>query len=347
MNKELKDKFPLYKDDDIIEVQLPPNYIHNVGLLKDAIDTHKLILVENHCMCNNQHPELDIVVSEKDRYGLPIPQVLCSKCGLIRSGKVFDEISNSLFYRDYYRSIYNYVKNATPDEIFYAHMVTSKRLYNTVTSHLDMSEIADVVEIGCSCGYNLYPFFLGGAKTVGFDYNKEYLECGRAKGLNLIYGDFYSQTPDNSFDLVILNHVFEHFLDPINEIKRLLPKIRLQKYLYIEVPGIFYIKRAYGNPISYFQNAHVYNFYEDYLRVLFCKFGLKIIYGDERCTFICQKVNNDIPDVEEIYDDSLSKYVERIARYLLICKNDWRKSWLKRLTKLCVKRLLSLLRKKQ
>lgn len=323
MDEEIKSQFPLYKDDGLISVDLPHNYVQNVDVLKDAIAARKLKLVKNYCLCNNENPEDDIVVSMKDRYGLSIPQVLCSKCGLIRSGLVFDDESNTIFYRDYYRTIYNYKVNVTTDELFNAHMVTAKRLHKIVTDHLNMSGIQEVAEVGCSCGYNLYPFYLEGVDVVGFDFNKEYLEYGRSKGLNLKYGDFYDQTVDNSFDLIILNHVYEHLLDPLGELKRLIPKVKLSKYIYIEVPGIYSIGKSYGSPLRYFQNAHVFNFYEQYLRVLFVKFGLNIIYSNERCTFLCQKTSNEIPDVKEVFDESLSEYVEKNAQYLIECDKKW------------------------
>lgn len=98
--------FPLYVNDGICVVENTPLIKDNIEKFKKAIKIKELKFVENRCLCHNEHPENDIVISEKDRYGFAIPQVLCSKCGLIRSKIVLDEPSNRLFYEKYYRGIY-------------------------------------------------------------------------------------------------------------------------------------------------------------------------------------------------------------------------------------------------
>lgn len=323
------DYFPLYKDDGIIAVKLANNIKENVYRLRKAIEAGQLKLVQNHCLCKNLHPESDVVISEKDRYGLPIPQVLCSKCGLVRSGLVFDEESNILFYKDYYRTIYNIKQNVPVDKIFEAHKDVAAILYNNIKKNINLLKIHNIAEIGCSCGFNLELFRQEGAETVGYDYNKEYLNYGRSKGLDLRYGDFCEQSAVSSYDLIILNHVFEHLLDPIGELKKIISKLRVNGYLYIEVPGIYSLKGTWGRPLLYFQNAHVYYFYEEYLKKLLSFYGLRVIYSNERCTFICQKiVEIDFEKINEFEcGSSLNTYVGKNLQYFIKCEADWKKSW--------------------
>ena len=110
-------RFPIYKNDGVIAAILSEKQIKSINLLKRDISSGKLHLVRNRCICNNKHPEHDIVISEKDRYGLPIPQILCSHCGVIRSKYVFDEASNNLFYELYYRDVYS--SGMSMDDFFY------------------------------------------------------------------------------------------------------------------------------------------------------------------------------------------------------------------------------------
>ena len=317
----MKKKFPLWKNDGKPAVQFENLNRDNVDNLIEAIKRKDLILVENKCLCNNEHEDIDIVIAEKDRFGLPIPQVLCSKCGLIRSKFVFDEKSNDLFYEKYYRGIYT--TDMPSDKFFQDQVNTGIWILNLLKQYLDVTDISNVVEIGCGAGGILLPFLESSKSVSGYDFDEKYLEYGRSKGINLYYGDFYKQTDNNKYDLIILNHVLEHLLSPLEEIGKLLPKLRIGKYLYIQVPGIYCISDIYKNPLTYFQNAHVYNFFEQYFRVFFTKFGLKVIYGDERCTFICQKVSEEIPDVKFIYDESLSMYPQKNAEYLLECKKRY------------------------
>jgi Uncharacterized protein conserved in bacteria len=176
----------------------------------------------------------------------------------------------------------------------------------------------------------LLPFKEDGKAVIGYDFNSAWLEFGRSKGLDLRMGDFYQLAEDASCDLVILSHVIEHFLSPVEEMRRILAKVRPGKYLIMEVPGIFNIEEAYGNPILYFQNAHVYNFYERYLRVFFSKLGLEVLYGDEHCTFICKKVSDVSSDIGDIYDTSLSEYPSKILDYFTKAKFSWEHPGIKR-----------------
>ena len=95
-------KFPIWKNDGKPVRSFSDRNRNSVSMLLKAIENKELRLVENKCLCNNEHEDADIIIAEKDRFGLPIPQVLCSKCGLIRSKFVFDEKSNDLFYEKYY-----------------------------------------------------------------------------------------------------------------------------------------------------------------------------------------------------------------------------------------------------
>lgn len=318
----MRTKHPLYKDDGRIAETLSENQTHFLKHLRDDVASRKLHLISNYCICNNKHPERDIVISEKDRYGLPIPQILCSHCGIIRSKYVFDETSNDLFYKSYYRNVYS--SGMSMEDFFYNWQVyQGNRFIQLLKEHSVFDNISEVVEIGCGAGGILLPFKKEGKNVCGYDFDMDYLNYGKSKGVEIKYGDWYIKTADNSCDLIILSHVLEHFLNPLAELKKIISKIRVGKYLMVEVPGILNIHNAYGNPILYFQNAHVYNFYEQSLRVFFEKLGLEVVYGDEFCTFICQKTNDTIPNISFIYDDSLAEYPQKIANYLIETKRTF------------------------
>lgn len=310
------EKFPIYKDDGVITEILSEKQYNSLILLKEDISSGKLHLVTNHCICNNKHPEHDIVISEKDRYGLAFPQILCSHCGVIRSKYVFDETSNNLFYELYYRNVYS--SGMSIDDFFYNWQVYQGNRFVRLLKELNVFEdILRIVEIGCGAGGILIPFKDEGKKVCGYDFDMDYIKYGKSKGLEIKYGDWFIQTADNSCDMIILSHVLEHFLDPLEQLKKIISKIKIGKYLIVEVPGLFNIHDAYGYPIRYFQNAHVYNFYEQSLRILFEKLGLEVVYGNEFCTFICQKTSNSIPEISFVYDDCLAEYPQIIANYLI------------------------------
>ena len=86
----------LYLNDLIPMITLSDFQKESISKLLNDIDNSILKQKINNCLCNNQIAENDIIISEKDRYGIPIKNLICAKCGLIRSEKVFDFCSSTL-----------------------------------------------------------------------------------------------------------------------------------------------------------------------------------------------------------------------------------------------------------
>ncbi len=306
----------LYKNDGVAIEKLSSSEKKSIKAFWELIKNGQLKLIDNYCLCKNEKVFEDVIVTEKDRYGIPFTNVICSKCGLVRSVKVFDEVSNMLFYKKYYRDIY--VGLSEPDENFFIDQVNRGQYYlNLIKSKISISDLKVVAEIGCGSGGVLYPFFLEHLQCIGFDYNENYLSYGRKYGLKLHLGDYKVLLKNSSVDLIILSHVMEHFLNPIDEVISIIKKIKPGGFLFIEVPGIFFIHNTYKKIILYFQNAHVYNYYEEYLRVFFQSLGMEIVYSNEQCSVLLKKpvswINNKI---DFVYSDSLSNYPEKILKYL-------------------------------
>jgi len=182
-------------------------------------------------------------------------------------------------------------KEQATDDFFNSQAQRGKTFYKLIEKYVDMREVKTVFEIGCGAGGILYPFHKAGKQVSGCDFGEKYLKFGQNKGLNLYQGEINeNKTPKKSQDLIILSHVMEHFNNPLQTMSEIIEYIKPEKYLLVEVPGIFYIPQTYFNPILYFQNAHVHNYY--YLKVFFETLGLEVIYGDERCTFVLKKPAN-------------------------------------------------------
>lgn len=278
-------------------------------------------LVDNNCLCANAEPQKDVVISEKDRYGFSIDQILCSKCGLIRSGQIFDEESNNAFYQNEYRTLYSGNEKAD-EKFFYEQYQRGLKFVSQISPYVSVDDRQYVLEIGCGAGGILKAFQENGSeKTIGVDFGENYLTYGRTWGLNLLNGDYQDLIDDESQQLIILSHVMEHFLKPVEEMINITKKIRPNGFFLIEVPGVFWINKIYFNPLLYFQNAHVHNYYYEYLKVFFGKLGLKLIFGNERCTFLLQKPENWAKPnkYQIIYDKSLALYPKKIKRYLGRC----------------------------
>ena len=281
---------------------------------------------DNPCMCGAHD---DIVVSEKDVYGIPGQYVLCRNCGLIRQAQRLDDPSTALFYRDDYRNIYNSYggSESTKEHYFKFQELRGDTFFEVVEKYADVSSIRSVFEAGCGAGGVLYAFYKRGITASGCDFGEEYLMYGRSKDLNLYEGEpDLTKTPANSQDLVILSHVLEHLNHPLEYVNNILSLIAPEGYLLIQIPGLLRESRGLYSIRTFIQNAHVSYFYGHYLERFFSLLGLEVVYGDEFCTFLLRKpkdwTKRNLEGLK-VWDEEMpewSRIIERTLRkdYLLL-----------------------------
>ena len=312
--------FPIWKNDGKAIEPLNDLQKKQINIFLNKIKNNEYKFIDNSCLCGNTNKSLDILVAEKDRYGIPCDNVLCKKCGLIRLKHRLDDYSTAEFYKHEYRDIY-VGEEVASDKFFADQSTRGTSFLSLVKSHVNLDEIKTVFEVGCGAGGILYPFHKEDKKVSGCDFGEKYLKFGQDRGLNLYQGEIdTNKTPTKSQDLVILSHVMEHFNEPIKTMNEIIELIADEKYLLVEVPGIFDIKTTYFNPILYFQNAHVHNYYYYYLKVFFEALGLEVIYGNERCTFLLKKPTNWIKRRNIIISDlELEKWALRVECELIKC----------------------------
>jgi SAM-dependent methyltransferase len=260
-------------------LSLSENQASAILEVREAIDNETYRLSPNPCLCGVQD---DVLVACCDRYGLEIQTVLCRSCGLMRTDPYLDEESIVHFYEMNYRQIYTGEPQASPD--FFDHQVTHGEQIIRFLEMAGVPPLRRVLEIGCGAGGILLAFRQNGSEVAGCDFGKHYLEYGLQQGLHLEYGDVTSLFRYAPVQLVILSHVLEHFRDPVGELRKIRSLLDPNGYLYVEVPGLFYIGEAYawGDVGRYLQNAHVYHFCLESLDYVLSLAGFLRIEGDEK-----------------------------------------------------------------
>ncbi|MCX5677961.1 MAG: class I SAM-dependent methyltransferase [Candidatus Omnitrophica bacterium] len=213
------------------------------------------------CLCGARAFDL---LASADRYAMIQDSVVCTKCGLIQSNPRMTEEELRRFYSsDLYRRCYE------GDD----YLDTAKFKYDTKYGYYIFDEIRKVreivpgmtiVELGAGGGWNLVPFRDAGAKVLGVEYSPSLVKFGRDNGMEMVQGDITNI--NGTYDVVILNHVFEHMLNPVSFLKKLTKHLDTGSVVYIAVPNIM----NFG--MLQLQNAHTYYFSPETLEY-FCSLG--------------------------------------------------------------------------
>jgi 2-polyprenyl-3-methyl-5-hydroxy-6-metoxy-1,4-benzoquinol methylase len=99
-----------------------------------------------------------------------------------------------------------------------------RAFYGLVTDDLLPKRIGDhfALDVGCGAGWLMQKLTKVGWKTEGLEWNEKAAQRARdITGLNVWAGDFREvDLPKNHYDLIVLNHVFEHFAEPKEVLSR-------------------------------------------------------------------------------------------------------------------------------
>ena len=326
MNMNKKDSFfPVYKNDGYSILSLNSSQRNGVNSLVSKLNSGEYNFQDNPCQCGNNSSQDDILVSEKDMFGIPNRNILCSNCGLIRSEKILVDSDLSKYYDEDYKPI-NYNLSQVSGESYYkSQMYRGKQFYDLLKKNYSIKGDELVYDMGCGSGGVMHYFNEAGMACKGNDYSKEYLEYGNSVGMNLSYGDMNDDgVENNSVDIFVLSHVYEHLVNTQEYLKRIFSKIKVGGVLIMEVPGVFAeISEKTGYPLSGCQFAHVINFYhKDFLKSMFEHFGLKVVFGNERCTFIVEKTNTSNFEIPFNYQNS--KEFIRVSNHLQTTTKNYR-----------------------
>ena len=278
-----------------------------------------------------------ILIAEKDRYGIPCETVICKCCGLVFNDSFFDEVSLEVVYEEFYGDINfdgvapegSFFKRTRPDAYSWKRFAFIALKLDTI-----LKELKTIFEIGCRDGCNLLPFYLAGKEVMGCDFDEEYLDVGRRRGLNLLRGGTDSLVASGrQADLIILSHVFEHFVDIDKSIADVRKMLTPRGYVYVEVPGLLNWNRKSSDFISedgckssnnflmYLQSVHNYCFDLEKVSSFFERNGFEMVIGDEWVRALFRKSDSTELTKGNYYNPNSA---ERILAYLQTVERDFR-----------------------
>lgn len=240
------------------------------------------------CVCG---ADSGLTIRRTERNGLRFRYKTCLRCGHVWTSDPLSQSAAEHFYSTSdYRNMY------FPGESVEDLLVRQTPKPNTRSRLLDYVERSgcpgkSVLDWGCGGGWNLVPFRDAGWQTIGFDYDQPFVAMGR-KLLNLDLHVIDSTTLDTakafSADVIILYHVLEHALDPVNTLSFLGEISRPETRLVVGIPLIEKISSWKWR--SFFHVAHIHYFSRSSFKQVAAMAGWTIIeHQPNSSTFLLRK----------------------------------------------------------
>ncbi|MCK4233397.1 methyltransferase domain-containing protein [candidate division WOR-3 bacterium] len=181
------------------------------------------------CVLCGSNKERVLKVEKKDSKTFKIIQ--CNKCGLV--------FTNPQPIPKVIRTSHNKAEKVG----FYSYEGAEAYRYHYINGINIMKEYFNggkLLDVGCGVGYFIKMVQNSGFDSSGIDFSSVAAEVAREKfGLTVIVGELAEVgfKPD-SFDIVTLWNVLEHFYDPVKEISMIYKLLKKKGILFIETPNI-------------------------------------------------------------------------------------------------------------
>lgn len=233
-------------------VKLTPYQKRKVKEFNDKVKNGITQFKYNKCLCGNDNFDL---LSSKDRYSFIQQTVICRQCGLVMSNPTMTDEAYSEFYTDdTYRMCYD-GEDFMEQNLLRYDEGCALHIFSEINRLKTVDSTVSCLEIGAGGGWNLLPFMKAGAHVLGLDYSQGLVQLGRDKGINMKQGSI--KDIEGLFDVIILNHVLEHFSDPFGVLRKISAHLKKDGFFYIAVPNIN------NYDMGELQNAHIYYFNPD------------------------------------------------------------------------------------
>lgn len=203
----------------------------------------------------------------------PLITVLCDGCGLVSHDPLPTGAELDAFYASDYRKNYKGVLKPKAKHSLRAQRSAALR---AVRLKALIQPGSRVLDIGASSGEYVYMMGKLGFHASGVEPNDGYRHFGMVTyGIEVTNQKLEPEAfGAGIFDLITLNHVFEHLADPLDALSCFRRWLAPDGLLFIEVPNIEGVQKQRGNLFHY---AHVWNFSPATLKATLSRAGFEPI----------------------------------------------------------------------
>ena len=286
-------KYFRFKHPNRCLVSLSADQQQSLHELEEDIKTGKINFIPTFCPCESED---EVTISESDILGVYLRYVICRECGIIRANPYMDSESLIIFYEKYYDVLYHACHGTSRTsksdldehssitmDMMKKEFETSAKFAETYTvPFADVGEGKNILMIGGRSGGRLYPFLENGNNCTVVDFDLNRIKYARSRGLTSFSGDYKKIDFGSSYDLIICDHSFEHFLDIKTEVAGLSKLLTSKGRLLISIPAGSNLHSLYNFADSRmeFKLCHNYLFSKRSFVNLINSFGFSLIKSD-------------------------------------------------------------------
>lgn len=207
------------------------------------------------------------LIIKKSKYGI----VKCKNCDFVYTTPIPSQEEIDEFYRGF-----DYKDSLSAEKIIRS---DAKKSLRGISKYVKKSKY--LLDVGCGRGYFLDEARKLGWDTYGIDVSESVVDYAKNElHLNVAYGDIFSFQSERKFDVVILNQVIEHFVDPKKLIATCRKYLEDEGLLYIATPNIESLsaKVLKGDFDHYIPPEHVSYFSQYTLKNLLDTLGFRVLH---------------------------------------------------------------------
>ena len=212
--------------------------------------------------CNMCGSPKNIIIAQRDRYGLPLRTAMCVHCGLVY---LVDRFSQAGYARFYYDGMYRDVSSSflgTTHGIARIQANQAEYAYHlaaTLEGYFSPSAGASLIDIGGSAGIVASEFQRRfGLHATVLDPSAEEAGAARQLGVETITGSLEDWSTDQKFDMVLLCRSVEHFYDLRAALEKIRSLLSPEGLFYCDIADFNELCRLSGPPETITKVDHCY-----------------------------------------------------------------------------------------
>jgi SAM-dependent methyltransferase len=217
-----------------------------------------------------------INITKKGQFGIPTHVSICKNCGLMYLNPRWTNERYTRFYMHEYEIYYPRVPGLKENEF-----ANIKLIVDRINGHNALPAVpGHVLDIGVGFGESLLYLKKNVYQQAGYsaiEPSKVCVDYLQEQGIQVISNSVdtdWTHPYEKKFDLVIMRHVAEHLLQPVDALKKIAMVLSDRGVLYLAVPDAYHPVLPLTS--YYFRTVHTYYFNKDTISELMRQSGLSI-----------------------------------------------------------------------